>query len=847
MLNPPALDELAAAGVAVLLVSSELPELVNLTTRILVMCERRGGCPVNSFDRGTMDLVAPMLVALACGLFVPAALAAPVELFGLDRVRLLDGPFARGQELNREYLLAHDPDRLLAPFLREAGLEPKAEPYGNWESQGLDGHSAGHYLSALAMTYAVTGDAECKQRLDYMVAELARVQEVNGYGYVGGVPDSQRVWSRVTDGDALDVHGFGLEGAWVPWYNLHKTFAGLRDAYRVAGNEQARDVLVKLADWCGSVLDQLSDEQMANMLRAEHGGMNEVLADVSAITGDARYLRMAERFSDRAILNPLLAGRDDLTGKHANTQIPKVIGYDRIAELGGGDKRWHDAAALFWKNVVEGRSVAIGGNSVGEHFHPADDFSRMIEDRSGPETCNTYNMLRLTESLFRGDAGDVQRGRYADYYERALFNHIRSSQNPETGGYVYFTPMRPRHYRVYSQPEQAFWCCVGSGFESHSKYGEFIYAHEGDGALYVNLFIASRLDWRERGLTLHQETNFPEAPRTTLRLSLAEPTTFALRIRHPSWAGEGYAVTVNGEAAEVGSELGGYTTIEREWRDGDVVKVELPMSLAIEPLPDGSDYVAFRYGPIILAAATGTDDLDGLFAGSGRMEHVAEGPLRPIATAPTLVAEQGEVADHVIRLEGDSLTFEIAPLIVRPEQSQPLRLVPFARLHEARYQIYWPINSPEAYDEQQRQLAAAEAERLRLEALTIDRVVPGEQQTEVEHNFRGERTDSGSFMGRSWRHAAGWFSYDLAVPKEPADLVFTVSGRDRGRTFDVLINGEVLDTVENAGDERDFVDHRYPLPEALQGKTITVRFEAHNDSLAGGLFDLRIVRREPAE
>jgi hypothetical protein len=436
------------------------------------------------------------------------------RLFPLNSVRLLDGPFAQAQERDRQYLLAHDVDRLLAPFRREAGLPAKADPYGNWESQGLDGHSAGHYLSALAMMYASTGDAELKRRLEYMISELAECQRANGDGYVGGVPKSRELWAAVTAGK-LKVTGFGLNDRWVPWYNVHKTFAGLRDADRVTGNEQARRVLVALANWCVDVTSELSDAQMQEMLRAEHGGMNEVLADVYATTKDARYLTGARRFSHRAILNPLADGRDDLTGKHANTQIPKVVGFQRIAELTADraeSARLHGAAAFFWDTVTRRRSVAIGGNSVNEHFHPPDNFSSMIEERTGPETCNTYNMLRLTEALFQ----HAPNAKYADYYERALFNHILSSQHPEHGGFVYFTPMRPRHYRVYSQAGKAFWCCVGTGFENHAKYGQFIYAHHGDENLYVNLFIASQLNWNDRGVTLRQTTKFPDEPRTRL-------------------------------------------------------------------------------------------------------------------------------------------------------------------------------------------------------------------------------------------------------------------------------------------------------------------------------------------
>ena len=254
-------------------------------------------------------------------------------------------------------------------------------------------------------------------------------------------------------------------------------------------------MLVALADWCDALVAKLSDEQMQEMLGAEHGGMNEVLADVYALTGDRKYLALAQRFSHRALLEPLRGTRTRSPACTPTRRSRRSIGYERIAEL-GGDAGGREAAAFFWDTVVHRRTVAFGGNSVREHFNPPDDFASMIESREGPETCNTYNMLRLTEQLFRGKPP----AEYADYYERALFNHILSTQHPEHGGYVYFTPIRPRHYRVYSQPNECFWCCVGTGMENHGKYGRFIYAHRGD-ELFVNLFIASELKWPERGMT----------------------------------------------------------------------------------------------------------------------------------------------------------------------------------------------------------------------------------------------------------------------------------------------------------------------------------------------------------
>jgi len=789
------------------------------------------------------------LLLLGVAAAFPAHAASPAsgrqgpDFFPLNRVRLLDGPFQHAQELDRSYLLALDPDRLLAPFRLEAGLPTKAPKYPNWESTGLDGHTAGHYLTALAQMWAATGDAECKRRLDAMVADLAECQRAGGNGYVGGIPRSRELWAEIAAAQA-DGRKINLSGWWVPWYNEHKLFAGLRDAWLIGGNAEARDVLVRLADWCGALVAKLTDRQMQGMLGNEHGGMNEVLADVHALTGDPKYLRLAERFSHRAILDPLLRHQDKLTGLHANTQIPKVIGFARVAEL-GGDASWRDAARFFWNTVVEHRSLAFGGNSEREHFNATDDFSAVLESREGPETCNTYNMLRLTEALFRHEPA----ARYGDYYERALFNHILASQHPVHGGFVYFTPIRPRHYRVYSQPETCFWCCVGTGLENHGKYGAFIYARTDD-ALFVNLFLASELDWRERGVRVRQETNFPDESRTRLIVSTGEPQHFELRIRHPSWC-VNPTVTINGTPYQSHTPPSSYITVSREWRDGDQVEIALPMHTTVERLPDGSDYVAFLHGPIVLAAKTGTENLDGLIAGDARMGHVAPGPHLPMDRAPMLVGDFAQLAAGIQPVAGKPLTFTAASLI-QPEASRDVELVPFFRVHDARYMLYWRSVSAEQYPAVVATLEVSERTRLELEARTLDRVAPGEQQPEVEHGLAAENSGTGLTLGRHWRDATGWFSYQLkTVPGVPVALRVTTYSRERGRKFNILVNDQILAAIEPNQELRDrFVDVTYPLPPALVAAApdgvLTVKFVAQDKSRTASIFDVRLVQA-PAE
>jgi hypothetical protein len=617
----------------------------------------------------------------------PVQSADPVTTFPLSRVRLLDGPFERAQRLNLVYVQALDADRLLAPFRTEAGLKPRAPKYPNWESSGLEGHTAGHYLTALAQAAAATGTPAVRERLGYMIRDLAECQRAHGDGYVGAIPGGRELWRDVAAG-RLRVDRFSLNGKWVPWYNLHKLFAGLRDAHVIGGNAQARAVLVGLADWAGTLVARLSDDQLQEMLRAEHGGVSEVLADVYALTREEKYLRLARRFSHRALLDPLRRLEDPLTGLHANTQIPKAIGYARIAAL-GGDAGWRDAAAFFWDNVVTRRTVAFGGNSVREHFNPPDDFSEMIESREGPETCNTYNMLRLTERLFEGEPA----ARYADFYERALFNHILSTQHPGHGGFVYFTPIRPRHYRVYSQPSQTFWCCVGSGMENHSRHGQFIYARRGND-LFVNLFIASTLDWPDREIRLRQETRLPDESRTRLVFSMPRPARFTVHVRHPAWvAGDALAIRVNGRARPAASKPSSYAAITREWRDGDRVEIELPMRTTLERLPDGSNYAAIVHGPIVLAARTGTEEPGALIAGEGRWAHIPSGVDLPLDDAPRLVGDEETIARSIKALPGRALTFT-ARDVVQPAWARELELVPFWQIHDSRYVIYWRVVPP---------------------------------------------------------------------------------------------------------------------------------------------------------
>ena len=451
-------------------------------------------------------------------------------------------------------------------------------------------------------------------------------------------------------------------------------------------------------------------------------------------------------------------------------------------------------------------------------------------------------MLKLTALLFESDP----QGRYGDYYERALYNHILSAQRPGSGGFVYFTPMRPNHYRVYSQVDQAMWCCVGSGIESHARHAEFIYAHDAD-ALYVNLFIASTLTWREKHVRLTQSTRFPDADST--RITFHSAGRFSLKIRYPQWVAAGrLRIQVNHQAIKVNGAPGEYISIERAWRAGDQVDITLPMTTRLEQMPDQSNYYALLHGPIVLAAKTtpfAGEQLNFL-ADASRMGHIAQGPVCPLESAPMLVSDTKAFMDRFRPVKGKPLTFTVRGT-VHGGAGDATEFIPFFRLHDARYMVYWPYSTPANLARLRLETGSAEADRLALGARTIDQVAPGEQQPESDHFFKGEGADAGISNGKHWRHASGWFSYELRDKKGEARLLrLTFARADAGRQFDVLVNGELLQSVALEGDAASaFYTQDVALPAALvsgaNGKLLfTLR--AHAGSIAGALYGLRLLR-----
>ena len=761
--------------------------------------------------------------------------------FPLGDVKLLDGPLKRARDLNIQTLLQYDCDRLLAPYRIQAGLEPRKKAYPNWD--GLDGHVGGHYLAAMAMN-AATGNEECRRRMEYMLSELQECADANvknhpewGKGYVGGMPDSENIWSKFKKGD-FSVYS----RAWAPFYNLHKMYAGLRDAWLYCGNEQAKSLFLGFCDWAIDLTAGLTDAQMEQMMGNEHGGMNEVLADGYAITLDAKYLAVARRFSHRMLLNPMSQRVDNLDNLHANTQVPKAVGFARIAEL-GGDENYNDAAEFFWDIVTGERSLAFGGNSRREHFPSKEACTDFINDIDGPESCNTFNMLRLTEALHRRNPD----ARYADFYELATFNHILSTQHPEHGGYVYFTPARPRHYRNYSAPNEAMWCCVGTGMENHGKYGQFIYTHKGN-ALFVNLFVSSELNWREKGVTLRQETGFPygETSRITV---VAGKGTFPVLVRYPSWVKPGeFKVQVNGQPVEVITGPGSYVTIDRKWKKGDVIDLSFPMHNSVKYLPNVPKYVALMHGPILLGMKTGTEDLAHLIADDSRFGQYASGAKLPLDGAPILIDDHiDRIAEHLKPVAGKPLHYTLDVKMENPIRNE---IQPFFEIHDARYMMYWLTLSEQGYKDYLDGLARAEKERQELEARTVDKVQPGEQQPETDHRMETDGSFTGNTNDVFFRDARNgrFFSYLMKTDGRTdlsLRLQFWGVGEWKTHEFDIFVDDALLASVNNTGKYRisEFKYETFPIPASmLEGKEqVRVKFVAKPGKQVGEIYGVRLV------
>lgn len=748
-----------------------------------------------------------------------------VQPFGLEEVQLLEGPFMRAAMLNAQTLLNYEPDRLLARFRTEAGLESRAAPYIGWEAETLAGHSLGHYLSGCAMMYQTTRVAAFLERVNYIVDELELVQQAQGDGYLGAFLNGKKIFQEEVARGNIRSQGFDLNGLWSPFYTHHKVLAGLCDAYARCGNAKAMQIAARFADWIGTIVGGLNEEQMQRLLHCEFGGIQESLAYIAASTGQEKYMQLARKFHHKAIVDPLLAGEDVLPGKHGNTQIPKLNAYAVFYEMTGNenDRR---AAEFFWNTVVDHHTYVTGGNGNHEYFGAPDKLRNRLSDGT-TETCNVYNMLKLTGHIFSWQPD----AKAADFFERALFNHILASQHPVSGRVIYNLSLEMGGFKTYQNP-MGFTCCVGSGMETHSKYGEGIYFHN-DAELYVSQYIASKLTWEEQGIVLQQTTRYPEEQGARFELQMEAPRTFTLHLRYPIWAEKGMEVRVNGKKQDLqGSKPGSFLALRRKWKKGDVVDVHIPFSLRLESMPDDPGRIAVFYGPIVLAGDLGPVE-----------DEAATNP----DYVPVLMSEVRNPASWLAPVAGAVNTFQTQG-VGRPRE---VVFKPFYQIHDRRYSVYFDLFNEAKWEAHQAAYQAELERRKKLEAATYDAFQPGEMQPEREHHFTGEKLNiEENFKGRKARGAerGGWLAFEMKVRTDkPMALVIEYWGGYTGsKTFDILVDGVRIATENISGiKDGEFLDVQYDIPETLtSGKEkVTVKFMPHEGHRAGPFFFARTIAR----
>ena len=742
--------------------------------------------------------------------------------FSLTDVKLLSGPFLHATELDENILLSYEPDRLLSKFYSEAGLKPKAEHYMGWENETIAGHSLGHYLSACSMMYQTSGDKRFLDRVNYIVDEMKKLQDADGNGYLGAFPNGKKILETEVAKGNIRSQGFDLNGIWVPFYTEHKMMAGLRDAYHLCGNQTALAVEKGFADWLYGIVSPLTDDQVQNMLRCEHGGISETLADLYADTKDEKYLKLSKIFYQKAVLDPLKEGKDILPGRHCNTNIPKLIALSRLYEL-TGDTSDKKAAEFFWKTVVYHHSYVTGGNGNNEYFGPADKLRDQLGENT-TESCNVYNMLKLTEHLFEWEASANE----ADFYERALFNHILATQNPVDGHVVYNLSLDMGGYKYFQDPLD-FTCCIGTGMENHSKYGKNIFYHNNN-ELFLFQFIAAELSWKEKGLVVTQNTKFPEEQGTTLEFKCDKPQKFVLQVRYPYWAANGISISVNGEAIHIKGKPGSFIPVERTWQAGDKVKVKLPFSLRLEAMPDDSSRVAVMYGPLVMA---------------GDLGPIKDSASTDAMYVPVFMTENRDPAEWMKPVAGKINTF----VTVNTGRPRDVELRPLYTFYDRRYSVFWDLFTEAGWTARETEYKASLEQLKNIKEATIDFVRPGEMQPERDHNFRGENTTPGSFKDLANRESrGGWFSFVMKVKGNISNALAVEywGGFPGAKTFDILVNDKLIST-ENISNKKDgqFITVQYEIPrEITNGKSkVTVKFLAHQNNMAGPVFGVRTIKK----
>lgn len=734
--------------------------------------------------------------------------------FSMSDVELLDSYETNAFSLEVDYLKSLDADKLLKGFCDIAGIESDATKYGGWETSSIQGHTLGHYLTAVSQAYATSGDAELKEISDHIVTVLAQCQN-DETGYLAAIPESHYI--QIEEGNT--------SGTWVPWYTMHKVLSGLIDAYELTGNTQALDVASKLGDWVYGRTSNWSPEMQITVLNVEYGGMNDCLYQLYSHTKSDKHLSSAHSFDEMALFESLYNGEDVLNGKHANTTIPKIIGaLNRYIVLGEGEEYYLQVAANFWQIVVNNHTYITGGNSEWEHFGE----SQILDGERtncNCETCNTYNMLKLTRELYK-ITGETK---YAEYYENTYINAILSSQNPQTGMTTYFQPMATGFFKVYSSATEHFWCCTGSGMENFSKLDDSIY-YKDTNSLYVSRYTSSTVNWVEKGISITQTASLPDV---TFTINGSATADIVLRV--PDWCVDSPVVSVNGE--EVKAKVkDGYICLSRDWHNGDVIELTLPMGVLVYGLPDNENIVAFKYGPWVLSANLGNTDMNTTTTGVN-----VTIPLLDASISDTLVVQEGStsnwiknISDNLVR-DGDTLNF------VLKGTNQQLTFSPHYQQHQNRYGIYFQLVDSDT------EIVENEADKY----VVIDSLPVGNDQYEFSHNLNADLSNTGNFKGLIFRDATpnGYFSYDLAVDNTVTNyLAVKYYSGDVGRTFNILVDGELLEQVTlQDPNPNGFYDIYYPIPAQMVAdkEQITVTFQATADSYAGGIFDkLSIVKEK---
>ena len=592
--------------------------------------------------------------------------------FPLNQVRLLDGPFLKATQVNEAWLESLPVDRLVRNFRVNANLTTSAEPLGGWEAPDceLRGHYTGHFLSACALSYASTGNTTLKQRGDAVVAELAQCQKAIGNGYLSAFPQS--FFDRLSAGKPV----------WAPFYTLHKIMAGNLDMYTLTGNEQALANAEGMAAWTSHWLTGISDAEMQRILRVEWGGMNEALFNLAAIKGNWWYFETGQRFQHKAFFDPLSQYRDELKGLHVNTHIPQVIGAARGYEL-TGSPYYHDISSYFLNEVVSERTYATGGTSNGEHWNSAPGDLKGELSLWSEECCCGYNMLKLARHVYQWTADPRQ----FDYYERTLFNSRFGTQDAQ-GMKMYYLPLATGYWKFFNSRFNSFWCCTGTGSEEFSKFADSIYFHNADD-VFVNLFIPSEVRWPEKGLTIRQQTRFPEEEGTTIMVKASRPVEAGINVRIPSWLADGGSVAVNGKALAAFGNPGSYVEIRRTWAEGDKVEVKLPMKLRAEPLLGDPTEQAAVYGPIVLAANLGSDGMSEQMQNDETMGPTELAPPRARPEGSTEISvktpEELASAQWLEPVKGEPVTFQTVG------QKSTTKLGPLNRVFGHRYGVYWTV------------------------------------------------------------------------------------------------------------------------------------------------------------